>query len=143
VRLWDLWKNQMTNRKNINQTELHKETGLHNSKIYIKVLSMQVIAVVMTMSFLLVLPCRADNTFQEGAKNVGKGFQQIGKGSGQAFKEGGKEVGQGFKKMGQYTGNEAKKTGTAIGKWFRDGGKKTGEAFRQMGRDVRKFFTGG
>jgi len=65
---------------------------------------MRAIVVAMAMVLFLVVPCWADTTFQDGAKNVGQGFKKIGKGTGQAFKEGGKEAGTGFKKMGQSTG---------------------------------------
>jgi len=33
--------------------------------------------IVMAMALLLVIPCWADNTFKEGANNVGKGFKKI------------------------------------------------------------------
>ena len=47
-----------------------------------------VIAVLMAVS--LVFPCWADDSFKEGAQNVGQGFKQMGEDTGQAIKEVGK-----------------------------------------------------
>lgn len=76
-----------------------------------------VIAILSIM--LLAPPVFARETVQEGAKNVGHGF----------------------KEMGQAVGHAAKRDGTAVGHAFRDAGVATGKAFRELGHEIRNVFT--
>jgi hypothetical protein len=110
-----------------------------------KEVDMRIFMITVMLALWLAAPGWADNSFKEGAREVGQGVKEGSKKVGQGFKEmgkeikeGGKEAGQGAKKAGQ----EAKKTGRSTGEWFRDAGKKTGDAFGELGRNIRKFFTG-
>lgn len=60
----------------------------------------------------------------------------------ETVRDGAREVGRGFKEMGQAVGQAARRDGKAVGQAFREAGIATGKAFRELGRDIRKEFTG-
>ena len=98
--------------------------------------------IVILVTALAALPCRAETSLKENGKEIGQGLKKFGKETGKAFKEGGREVGQGFKKLGKETGTAIKEGSRESGQAAKKAGRSMGEWFRDMGNSIRRFFNG-